>query len=244
VLGNWEGAGPLGLRLSFALVRHGGRVTVADVALGLPTGCRATGGSTWAEGLQSRVQYIAPGTVLHGPFPPLGPRQFELILPPTRQQPLPAPFLGTFSDPRRGTLAVESPTRYGCPHTGWPRTLRFALRAVHRVPVADGLWTGTVTSPAGASGTVRIRVIDHGRIETDFAATFVCPGGGGGNFEIGPLPSVGYPIAADGTVGRTRGTQSAWGGRFGAGGVMRGTFGASFCSPSTTMSFTARRTSS
>jgi hypothetical protein len=58
-------------------------------------------------------------------------------------------------------------------------------------------------------------VIDHGRIETDFAATFVCPGGGGGNFEIGPLPSVGYPIAADGTVGRTRGTQSAWGGRFG-----------------------------
>lgn len=43
VLGDWEGKGPLGLRLSFAFVRTGRAVKVADFALGLPTGCRSAG---------------------------------------------------------------------------------------------------------------------------------------------------------------------------------------------------------
>jgi hypothetical protein len=244
VLGDWEGSGPLGLHLSFALTRRGGHVVIADFSLGLPTGCRATGAMTWDVDLQPNVEYIAPGTVLHGPFPPLGPHQFELFLPPTRQQPLRAPFLGSFATARRGTLAVPSPTRYGCRHTRWPRTLRFALRAAARIRVADGLWTGAVTAPAGASGTVSIRVIGHGRIETDFAAAYSCPppGGGSGEFEIGPLKTVGYLIAADGSIGATRGTQSVWRGRFGAGGLMHGTFDAPSCSPALHASFTAHRT--
>jgi hypothetical protein len=244
VLGDWEGSGPLGLRLSFAFVRRGGQVLVADLALGLPTGCRSRGSATWDAGTVARVEYVAPGTVLHGPFPPLGPRQFEFILPPTRQQVFVAPFQGTFSSSRRGVLWIESPTRFGCSHTAWPRTLRFVLVAARRVPVADGLWTGSVDSPAGATGTVRIRVIDHGRIETDFSAAYACPppSGGGGSFEIGPLPSVGYPIAANGAIGATRGTEAAWRGRFAAGGVMRGKFIASFCSPSVVDAFTATRT--
>jgi hypothetical protein len=234
----------LGLRLSFAFVRGGGHVVVADLAVGLPTGCRSSGTETWDAGTVPRVEYIAPGTVLYGPFPRLGPRQFEFVLPPTNQQPFVAPFEGTFSSSRRGVLSIESPTRFGCPHSGWPRTLRFALAAAHRIPVAEGLWTGTVDSPAGMSGTVKIRAIDHGRIETDFSTAYSCPppNGGGGNFEIGRLPTVGYLIAANGSIGRTEGTETAWSGRFAAGGLMSGKFIASFCSPSIEAAFTARRT--
>jgi hypothetical protein len=245
VLGDWEGRGPLGLRLSFAFVRRGGHVVLSYFALGLPTGCRSTGSDTWAAGEMAPVEYIAPGTVLHGPFPPLGPTQFELFLPPTKQNPFLAPFLGTFSSARRGVLSIESPTRVGCPHTAWPRTLRFALAATHRVAVADGLWTGTISSPAGMSGTVSIRVIDHGRIETDFSATYSCPAanaGGGGSFEIGPLATVGYLIAADGSIGGAEGTETAWRGRFAANGVINGTFIAGACSPTVSAGFTARRT--
>ena len=244
VLGNWEGSGPLGLRLSFVFVRRGGHVVVADLALGLPTGCRSTGIETWDAGAVPQVEYIAPGTVLHGPFPPIGPRQFEFRLPPSRQQPFVAPFEGTFSSSHRGVLLIESPTRFGCPRTGWPRTLRFALAAAHRIPVTDGLWTGTVNSLAGSSGKVEIRVIDHGRIETDFSAVYACPppNRGGGHFEIGPLRTVGFLIAANGSIGATTGTEAAWSGRFAATGVMSGTFMASSCSPTIKARFTARLT--
>jgi hypothetical protein len=244
VLGDWEGKGPLGLRLSFAFARRGRQVVLTNFALGLPTGCRSTGLATWAAGEVQKVEYIAPGSVLHGPFPPLGPAQFELFLPPTTQNPFEAPFLGTFSSARRGVLSIESPTRVGCPHTGWPRTLRFALAATRRPAVADGLWTGTIGSPTGMSGTVSIRVIDHGRIETDFSATYSCPpsnSGGGGSLEIGPLATVGYLIAANGAIGGAQGTETTWQGRF-AKGVINGTFVAGSCSPVITAGFTAHRT--
>jgi hypothetical protein len=246
VLGNWEGSGPLGLRLSFAFVRRGGHIVASDLALGLPTGCRSSGIETWDAGAVPQLEYIAPGTLLHGPFPPIGPRQFEFILPPTKQQPFVAPFEGTFSNSRRGVLLIESPTRFGCPHTGWPRTLRFALAAARRTPITDGLWTGTFDSPTGLSGRVKIRVIDHGRIETDFSAAYACPppNRGGGHFEIGPLPTVGYLIAANGSIGATKGTEAAWRGRFAPTGVITGNLPASFCSPTIRARFTARRTGS
>jgi hypothetical protein len=243
VLGDWEGKGPLGLRLSFAFVRTRGGIAVANLALGLPTGCRSTGTATWDAGTVQRVEYLAPGTVLHGPFPPLGPRQFEFFLPPTVQQPLPAPFEGTFSSSRRGRLSIESPTRFGCRHTQWPRTLNFGLAAAHRVPVADGLWSGTIDSPSGVSGTVKIRVIDHGRIETDFSVAYSCAAGSG-TFEIGPLPTTGYLIAANGAIGGMKGTETAWTGRFDTNGMITGTFLASACGPAIHAGFTARRTRS
>ena len=246
VLGNWEGRGPLGLRLSFAFVRRGGHILIADLALGLPTGCRSGGIETWDAGAIPQAEYVAPGTLLHGPFPPIGPRQFEVILPPTKQQPFVAPFEGTFSSSRRGVLSIESPTRFGCPHTGWPRTLRFALAAAHRARIIDGLWTGTLGSPTGLSGTVKIRVIDHGRIETDFSASYACPppNGGAGRFEIGPLPTTGYLIAANGSIGATKGTEAAWKGHFAPTGVVTGNLLGSFCSPAVSPRFTARRTGS
>jgi hypothetical protein len=244
VLGDWEGTGPLGLRLSFAFVRTGGHVVALDYALGLPTGCRSTGDATWYAGTVSRIEYIAPGTVLHGPFPPLGPTHFEFVLPPTMKQPFPVTMAGTFSSARRGVVSIASPTRVGCVRTGWPRTLRFKLAAAHRVAVADGLWRGTVAGPpAGMTGSVQIRVIDGGRIETDFSTSYSCPGAtGGGTFEIGPLPTAGYVIAASGSIGGAKGTERAWTGRFAAGGLLGGTLLASGCgSPTPHSTFAARR---
>jgi hypothetical protein len=182
--------------------------------------------------------------VLHGPFAPLGPKQFELLLPSSEQQPLPAPVPGTFSTPRRGKLSVPSPTQINCPHTGWPRTLRFSLTAVHRIAVADGLWTGTVDSPAGVSGSVKIRVIDRGRIETDFSDAYTCPppDGATNTFELGPLPTTGFLIAADGSIGGTPRTETVWRGKFAPDGVLSGQFTASDCSPAVDAEFTARRT--
>jgi hypothetical protein len=246
VLGDWEGTGPHGLRLSFEFVRSRGHVVALDYALGLPTGCRSTGGSTWTAGTVPRIEYIAPGSVLHGPFPPLGPTQFEFIFPPTPKQPIPVLMNGTFASPRRGVVSIASPTRFGCAHTGWPRTLRFALAAAHRVQVADGLWTGTVAGPpTGITGTVKIRVIDGGRIETDFSTSYACPppNGGSGNFEIGPLATVGYLIEANGAIGGAKGTESAWSGRFAANRLLSGKLLAPICGSSTIHpTFTARRT--
>jgi hypothetical protein len=248
VLGDWEGTGPHGLRLSFKFVRSGGHVVALDYALGLPTGCRSTGSQTWDAGTVPRIEYIPPGSVPPGPFPPLGPTQFEFIIPPTTKQPFPVMMYGKFSSPRRGAVSVASPTRFGCVHTGWPRTLRFALAAARRVRVADGLWTGTVAGPpTGMSGTVKIRVIDGGRIETDFSTSYACPppNGGGGNFEIGPLPTVGYLIEAKGSIGGAKGTETAWSGRFAADGLLSGQLVAPGCgSPTIRPPFTARRTGS
>ena len=239
-LGDWEGVGPDGLALSFELVRSGRRVVVRDFALGLPTGCRTTGFQTWDAMAVARVEYIAPGSALHGPFPPLGPRQFELIEPPTVKQPFPFEMTGAFSSARRGVLSVQSPHLPGC-HRGWPRTLHFALIAARRMPVADGLWTGSITGPAPDTGTVTIRVIDGGRIETDFATSYACPGGGG-SFELGPLPTTGYVIGPAGRIGGARGTENYWHGRFGRAGTLAGTLDAAHCGSNVFPTFTARRT--
>ncbi len=244
VLGDWEGTGPYGLRLSFQFVRLGRHVVARDLALGLPTSCRSTGNQTWDASATRQVGYIAPGAAPHGPFPPLGPPQFELIIPPATKQPFPITMRGRFSSPRRGVISIPAP-RLGCAHTAWPKTLSFALTAAHRVPVADGLWTGTVAGPGGASGTVKISVIDGGRIETDISASYSCPPGIGasGNFEIGSLATVGFMIAAGGTIGGDRGTETMWSGRFAANGLLSGKFSASACgSPALHLAFTARRT--
>ncbi len=248
LLGDWEGVGPHGLRLSFGFVRSGGRIVAHHYALGLPTGCRSTGGQTWDASSIPRIGYIAPGSLLHGPFPPLGPTQFEFIIPPAAMHPFPVIMNGAFASPRRGAVSIASPTSLICVHTGWPKTLRFALAPARRVSVADGVWTGTVAGPpTGTTGTVKIRVIDGGRIETDFSTSYTCPppNGGSGKFEIGPLPTTGYLIEANGSIGGAKGTETAWSGRFAADGLLTGRLLAANCgSPTIHPTFSARRTGS
>ena len=221
VLGDWEGVGPHGVRMSFEFARRAAHVVVLQLALGLPTGCRSPGNPAWDVGATPNAEYVAPGSALHGPFPPLGATQFELVLGPTRAAPFPVLMQGRFSDSRHGALSIPRPV-LRCAHGGWPARLRFALAAAQRVPVADGLWTGGLTGPGGAGGTVRIRVIDDGRIETDFQAAYACPSGGNANFEIGPLPTIGFLIAADGTIGGMIGSNRIWSGRFAANGQIAG----------------------
>jgi hypothetical protein len=106
--------------------------------------------------------------------------------------------------------------------------------------VTDGLWTGGVTSaPAGGSGKVQIRVIDSGRIETDFQASFTCPDGHTAGFEIGPLPTIGNLITANGGIGGTISGEMVWSGQFTAGGQLTGTFTSLGCASPAAYSFTA-----
>jgi hypothetical protein len=244
VLGDWEGVGPHGIRLSFEFTRHAGHVVVLQLALGLPDGCRSPGNPAWVAGATPNAEYVAPGSALHGPFAPLGATQFEFILGPTRGSPFPVLMQGRFSNARHGVLTVPAP-RLRCAHSGWPTTLQFTLAPAQRVSVADGLWTGSVTGPSGASGTVRIRVIDSGRIETDFQAAYTCPPVGSANFEIGPLPTVGFLIASDGAISGTIGGSTVWSGRFAAGGQIEGNLTPVDCGGSPALyAFTATRTGS
>ncbi len=232
MLGDWEGSGPHGIGLSFEFVRHGRRAVVSDFALGLPTGCRTKGLEAWEAGAIRADAYIAPGSLLHGPFPPLGPRHFEFIIPGSASQPFPLIMNGHFSSRSRGNVSFPSPFSSRCHGKGWPVTLRFRLVAAHRSPVADGVWKGAIGGPpAGTAGGVRIRVIDGGRIETDFSATYICPppNSSPGSVELGPLPTEGVLIAADGSLGGAPGTETIFRGRFGSHGTLRGMFSASGC---------------
>lgn len=243
VLGDWEGRGPLGLRLSFAFVKHGNKTVVRDMALGLPTGCRSSGQASWTVATEPKLEYAAPGSKLHAPFKALGAKQFFFLLPPTTKSRYPAEIDGTFSDARHGALSIPSPTTVGCTSTGWPKTLRFSLAASRRVSVRDGLWTGSLTT-AQTSGTVAIRVIGGGRIETDFKVAFTCPSGSG-TFELGPLATVGIPIEANGAIDESPTTETVFGGTFGASGTLRGTIASPGCSQQIDkLSFVATRTAS
>lgn len=226
--------------MSFELVRNAGQVVVLHLALGLPYGCRSAGKPAWDTSAMSKIEYVAPGTVLHGPFAPLGATQFEFIVPPTKASPFPVSMEGSFSNSRHGVLTVPGPN-LRCARGGWPRMLRFTLVAARRVSVADGVWTGTV---AGQSGTVQIRVIDGGRIETDFQAAYACPPpGGSANFEIGPLPTVGNFITAAGSIGGMLYGMTVWTGRFLADGQLEGNLTPFDCgSSSAPYAFTAVRT--
>jgi hypothetical protein len=244
MLGDWEGSGPHGLGLSFEFVRLGRRMALHDVALGLPSGCRSAGNPAWETGAVPGVEFIAPGTVMHGPFRPLGPARFEMIIPSQSADALPVIMLGRFSTASRGTLSILSP-KLSCATGGWPKTLRFSIAAEHRVAISDGSWTGNATSTlGGASGTVQIRVIDGGRIETDFQASYTCSDGHTAGFQIGPLPTTGNLIAADGAIGGIISGETVWSGQFTAGGQLTGTFTSLGCTSSTTYTFSAAPTRS
>jgi hypothetical protein len=244
ILGDWEGSGPDGLGLSFQLVRHGRRMAVRDLALGLPSGCRSAGNPAWEAGAVPMVEFIARGTVLNGSLRPLGPAPFEMIIPSTSAGALPVVMLGRFFTPSRGTLSILSP-KVECATGGWPKTLRFTIASDHRVAVDDGVWAGSVTSaPGGGTGTVQIRVTDGGRIETDFQASYTCSDGHTAGFQIGPLPTIGNLIAADGGIGGIISGEVVWSGRFSAGGQLTGTFTSLGCTSPATYTFTAARTGS
>jgi hypothetical protein len=253
-VGDWEGVGPHGLPLSFALARRHRHVVATAIAVGYPGGCPATKsdgyviplvhvGYSGPGGLHSVVSFFAaPGSAsLSG-----------------RVRGVSGSWLltGRFATRRSGTLASAAPA--GGPGCGWPkRELTWRVHRGRRVAIADGHWSGQVSGPNITGGTVTAFVAAGGRAVTHFAASFqyACPDGGYGpeNFEatwgefISPGGSFGSPqddpISVDGVT-------VSWAGAFSPTGLMTGsltTAGPAACGPTpqstVRVSFTAQRVS-
>src|SRR5206468_3615053 len=95
------------------------------------------------------------------------------------------------------------------------------VRRAHRVAVADGPWSGTMTGADGATLSVQLGVSARGRMVKPFSFELYCPGAEPASsqpaYGVGPDVN-GRFIAADGTFGAgLPGTPIAWHGRFAAG---------------------------
>jgi hypothetical protein len=246
VAGNWEGRGPHGLPLSFRFVRSHGHVGVRDLVIGVGLSCPARRSN--AEAVAYRAGYIGPGR--------------------------PSPFLHTFGIPANGFLIDALPVttfltlegrlkgrRRGRVWTSapkntprcWPQhTNRWQIRRHKRRSVRSGTWTGAVAKIGDptVSGTVAVGVSAHGRELDSFSVSYQCgPGGGGGGISTSPayeFIDAGGSFAGPGHRETTNGIPTTWTGRFGADGVLRGSFTtADQCSPATastpfTLQFSAR----
>jgi hypothetical protein len=222
--GNWEGSGSRGVAMSFRLGRVGRRIdVVGGLTVTMPTApvlCPA-GPRTAAAVFFAHPEYLGPGS------PPIsifhfGARTVEL-------QDLGGRVSGTWAGTLRNrqTMVLTAPgvtsQRRGC---GWPRRLRWVVRHVGRVHVANGSWTGTMSGP-GVSGTIHVHVTAHGHIVDAFLMQATCTAGG-------PAPPGADASGAEEFIDRhgrfagplgpntVNGVQTGWNGRF-AGDTLTGT---------------------
>jgi hypothetical protein len=212
--GDWEGAGPHGLPLSFQLVRRGGQLIATSIALGSPSSCPAESRDAIAVAL-SHVAYAGPGGRLSSGFLPSSP-------PAILSGQLPAPsgsvFLtGSFTSPRAGTFSVRSNNTVGC---GWPnQTLTWTVHPARPLHVPDGTWAATLTGPGIVSGAVKAVVASDGRVVNSFVSSFTCENAqvqADNNFIAAPAYEF---IRPDGTFsspelgGTVKGDPVTWAGR-------------------------------
>ena len=229
-LGDWEGAGPEGLPLSFELFRASGRVAVRDLTVGDPLLCPGRFLPTDAYGYQ-RATYIGPGA----------PPRLRFLWRPSEvwiKVGMGAPFspelVGHLLTSRRATLSEPAPQKEP-PGCGWhSKRLTWHVAPAKRIGVAGGVWTGTVSAPEGG-GAVSLTVSPSGRMVEVFGFTMQCPGGGEAHYEQGPA-AVGAFISAAGVFSDAY-RPAAFQGRFALGGSVTGTVLTS-CGP-TPFPFTA-----
>jgi hypothetical protein len=245
-LGNWEGAGPHGLPLSFRFVRSNRHVDVRDLVIGFGLSCPAKRSN--AEAVANKAGYIGPGRpspFLHLLKIPANGFLINLQGAMTQGSTLE----GRLKSRRQGKLWMSAPRN--TPRC-WPRkTDRWRIRRRTRRVVRDGPWSGSVTQTGApsVSGTVTISVTAGGRELNYFSLSYRCgPEGGGGGITT---PAYGFIDAGGGFAGpatpqSVNGVPTTWSAHFGADGVLRGTFSnADQCSPTTastpvTLAFTAR----
>jgi hypothetical protein len=226
-LGTWEGTGSHSLAVSFRLVRIGHRIAAADgLIVTLPVLC-PPGGRQIDAFYFEHAGYTGPGSPPIPFLPPpglppirfrVGPRDVQLDGY-HKGEPSMITLAGKLLSPRTMVLSTPATVPKGC---GWPTVLRFVAHPVHRVPVATGAWSGTLTAPGGITGNVQIHVTDHGRIVDSFAASETRAG-------CGPI-HVGQQYAEfvhpDGTfagpIGVIGGALTGWQGHF-AGHTLTGT---------------------
>lgn len=226
--GDWEGLGPHGLRMSFALSGgRRGRVTVAVVSL--PNGCRSlpTGGFSTVN--LSKLRYYPPSRepelLPGGAFTIKPPGQFAIVGTDLDIPRYPVIITGGFRSRHAGTASAPV-YPFRCPAgTGWPKRSRFRLAETVRQPVTSGAYSGSLpANPPGVTGTVKATVIGDGRLLSDFAVAYACPSAGGASFELGPSRAAGEFIGPTGLVEEHWTPAGVWTGRFAADGTLSGTF--------------------
>ena len=262
VLGDWEGVGPHGLPLSFALSSertfvHGRRVqevVMRNLVIAYPTACLRARESRQAFAYP-RVEYTGPGA------PPVTfhfkrPDQFQLTLlgAPGFKVGIPVILQGRLLGARSGVLfqpQLQHPTDRSC---GWPmKTFTWRLHPGKRRKVADGTWKGTVAAPGGVTGAVSATVGADGRTVDRFQIDHTCTDGTTSTLKFSPALFVATKptsefISSSGAIRgwgpNVNGVQTGWRGRFGSDGMLRGTF-TDFCGGTEALngSFSARRTS-
>ncbi|HLI58673.1 MAG TPA: hypothetical protein VKV21_03315 [Solirubrobacteraceae bacterium] len=209
VTGDWEGTGPHGLPLSFALARRRGHVVASEIAVGYPGGCPTAASDAYVAPL-IHVGYAGPGG-LHPVVSFFAPPGTVALTGRVARVSGSWQRMGRFATRRSGTLTSASPEqRFGC---GWPaRWLTWHVHRATRTAVADGRWNAQITGPNITGGTLTLTVAAGGRAVTHIAGSFsyACPDGGSGpeNFEatwgefVRPDGSFGSPqdnpIAVDG----------------------------------------------
>lgn len=218
VLGDWEGAGPEGLPLSFSLRRVRGRVTISDLTVGDPLRCPGRLAPTNAFGY-GHVVYIGAGSP---PVVRINWRPDDVMIRVGSGAPFSPELDGLLLGARRMTLSEPAPVGEpaGC---GWSaKRLKWRVAPATRVAVTPGSWTGTVSTPTGSS-TVSVRVSASGRIVELFSVVARCEGGET-SFGVGPA-AVGEFIAANGTFADSA-RPGAFQGRFTSADTLAGTVSA------------------
>jgi hypothetical protein len=168
VTGNWEGTGPHGLPLSFALSSRHGKIIATNVALGFPISCPAQSRDADTVPL-SGLTYRGPGATAADPLDP------ETIVIVGRNGRTNYKLSGILSSSRAGAFSTLTNEHIGC---GWPtHNLSWSVKPVRRRSVADGVWRGTMSGGGAHGGTVRVTVTGGGRVSTSFAGSLTCAGG-------------------------------------------------------------------
>jgi hypothetical protein len=229
--------GPHGLPLTFVLAKKHRKIVIRNLAVGFPVNC--PGKPTPIAAVPSKVsEYGGPGAQPRVRLP--GWKPTDIVIEGINHGEFPLQIDGRQLARRRAVLSmgISPSVPKNC---GWPKKqVTWKVRPRHRLPVAPGTWTGTVTVPNG-TGTVTVKVIAAGRIVDLFKAEIMCTEGGGGGFQSGP-PAEEFVSA----TGAFEGWGYAhWKGRFGADGVLAGTFtAADNCGTAgqITGTFTAQRT--
>ncbi len=235
-LGDWEGVGPHGLPLSFVLAKPHKSIVIRNLVVGFPVACPSKPTPWVVEGFNS--SYAGPGRPFRIHYRGWTPRDIEITAFIPGQFPL--IVYGRLKTRRHAALSMHvSPQQPK--NCGWPRKLlTWSVRPRKRVAVPNGTWTGPLTIADGA-GTVTVNVKNAGRIVDLFKVDVTCQGPGGGGIQAGP--PAGEFVAANGSF-KGAAYSDRWQGRFGADGVLTGTF----VSPDScgqagqvTATFTARR---
>jgi len=216
VLGNWEGVGPHGLPLTFVLGSRHGRIVVSRLAVGFPLNCPSKPTSIVAVAYESG-SYSGPGSPPRVRLPSWKPNDMRVEGYNAGGQSV--ELQGSLLSPRRAVLSMGVSPKVP-KQCGWPATrLTWDVRPGRRLAIADGTWTGPVTLPGG-TGRLVVKVEGAGRIVDVFKVKITCSDGSGASFSAGP-PAEEF-ISATGVF---EGWGNAhWHARFGANGVLKGTF--------------------